>query len=353
METYTSNRVLEEEKPNEEDSGKLRILHVEDNSSDQIILRRSLEKRLKIGFILVTAENGVEGLKKVEENDFDLILLDHHLPHMTGIEFLEELRRRQLETPTIFVTGSGNEKVAVTAMKLGAQDYIIKEDVDSDHLIEAIRNLILELSLPKEVNIETAKHIISLFSISPTIKTEILTTLNSEPESNHPILELFSTLKTLAETDLLKAKPHRSVVACPSCNLLTSMLHLQCPECKSQQMIKGDALEHFSCGNVDFRSKFDKGKGALVCPKCGKEVRQIGVDYRKAGSWYRCSNDHIFPSPIFSFGCPECNEEFSLEEATLEMLQEYQITERNSQRFRLGLFETELIDVDKQLKHRD
>jgi len=187
--------------------------------------------------------------------------------------------------------------------------------------------IVLKSILPKEVNKEAARHILGLFSTSPTIELDVLMSLKSKPESRLPTPELVSTLKKLEETDLLEAKPLRSVVACPFCDSLTTIFYIRCPDCRSSQMVKGDALEHLSCGYIDFRSKFDEG-GKLVCPKCGKEVRQLGVDYRKAGSWYRCSNLHLFASPILSFRCLRCDKEFDLDEARLQMLHQYQLTEK-------------------------
>ena len=72
---------------------KLRILYVEDEPNDQLIMKHSLDKNLHIEFDLTTVSTGQEGLNEVEKKKFDLLLLDYMLPAMTGIEFLNERAR--------------------------------------------------------------------------------------------------------------------------------------------------------------------------------------------------------------------------------------------------------------------
>ncbi len=231
-------------------------------------------------------------------------------------------------------------------MKLGVRDYLVKDEIDSDHLIETIRNIIVESALPKNVDPEAAKQIVELFSASDTLRVEVHSTLETYPKSEIPHLKLVSTLRELAETDFIEAKPSRSVIVCPSCGSLTATLHLQCPDCGSVLLGKGDALEHLSCGHVDFRAAFDKG--GSTCPKCKKRLKILGVDYRKVESWYKCSNDHFFGRPILSFKCSECGEKFTLEEAMLKTLYHYGLTEEGRQRLRLGLLETAFAEKGNQ-----
>lgn len=319
---------------------KLRILYVEDNANDQLILKHSLENNLPIDFDLTIASTGKEGLNEVEKKKFDLILLDYMLPAMSGIEFLNELQKRKIQTPIIFVTSKGSEKIAVEAMKLGVIDYIVKDEISSNRLIESIREIITKSSLPDEVDMETAKQIAKLFAESSIMHIDVVETLNSEPKSQIPVEKLVSALKRMVEVGILKANPSRSVVACPSCGSLTASLRLQCPECGDGQLKKGESLEHLTCGNVDFESKFKRGEDALVCPKCEKKLKMIGVDYRRIKSWYKCSHNHFFGQPVVGFNCCFCKKDFTSEDAMLEMLQEYQLTEKGSDMLRLGLLGT-------------
>ncbi|MGD2066182.1 MAG: recombinase zinc beta ribbon domain-containing protein, partial [Candidatus Bathyarchaeota archaeon] len=91
----------------------------------------------------------------------------------------------------------------------------------------------------------------------------------------------------------------------------------------------------------DFRSKFEKD-GVLVCPKCGKKLKVIGVDYRKIENWYRCSNKHVFGQPNFKFECSKCGGRFSLEDTRIEMLHKYNLTDSGRQMLKLGVKATEI-----------
>jgi len=329
---------------------KIRILHVEDSADDQLILKRSLKARMPINYDLISVDTGTKGLNKIEKENFDLLISDYRLPDMTGIEFVKQLRKKHIKIPIILVTGKGSENIAVEAMKLGVRDYINKEEIGSKRLVEGIKEILIESSLPETVDIETAKAIIALFAKKPTIQIESTTSLTSNPESEIPAEQLASTLRNLAEIKILEEEPSRSVIACPDCGSVTSTLILECPECESTQMNKEEALEHFDCGNIDFRSKFDKGEGRLVCPKCEKKLKVIGVDYRKIENWYRCSNKHVFGQPNFKFICSKCNGRFPLEETRIDMLHNYNLTDSGHQMLKLGVKATELTEKNQDKK---
>ena len=327
---------------------KLHILYVEDNPDDQLILKHALENNMPIDFDLTVVGTGKEGLSKVETEKFDLLILDYLLPAMTGIEFLSELQKRHIRMPIIFVTSKGSEKIAVEAMKFGALDYIVKDEISSNRLIESISEIITKSSLPAEVDLETAKQISALFADSSVIQTDVVETLSFEPKSQIPSEKLVLALKKMVTAGILKAKPARSVVSCPFCGSLTVSLRLRCPECGDVQLKKGESLEHLTCGHIDFDSKFEKGEGALVCPKCEKKLKMIGVDYRRIKSWYKCSHDHFFGKPVDGFLCSSCKRDFTLEDSLLEMLQEYQLTEAGRGMLRLGLLGNGVAQKDRK-----
>jgi CheY-like chemotaxis protein/DNA-directed RNA polymerase subunit RPC12/RpoP len=316
---YDTKIVSKVEETTSQDSSDLRILYVEDDLNDQAILRRSLDKNLKIKFSLITADTGAKGLEKIKEEKPDLVLLDYRLPDMTGLDFLNEMRKGHSNRSVILITGQGNEKVAVEAMKLGAKDYVTKDATGTEQFANTIRDLVLGSALSKELNEVIAKQIVTLFSTSPALQSNVLTELNAKAGSKLTLNELVDTLKMLAKT--------RSVIACPSCNSTTLIPYLKCPECGSLQIVKEGTLEHIVCGCIDFTGKFDKGDGELVCPNCGKKLEQTGVDYKRLESWFKCANNHLFANPILSFRCPECKNEFNIDAASLKNLYWYQMAE--------------------------
>jgi PAS domain S-box-containing protein len=103
-----------------------RILLIEDNLDHQLLERKALEE-LGAGTQVIAVTTAIEGLEALGQQDFDLILADYQMPGMDGLEFLRVLNHRRITTPVVIVTGLGNERVAVAALKQGARDYIIKE----------------------------------------------------------------------------------------------------------------------------------------------------------------------------------------------------------------------------------
>ncbi len=108
----------------------IHILYVEDDMG----LARLTQKKLKrAGYIVDLAHDGAEGLEKYEAGSYDVLAVDHNLPVYDGVEIIRRLAARGALPPTIMITGTGSEKVAIQALKLGASDYIIK-DVDGGYL---------------------------------------------------------------------------------------------------------------------------------------------------------------------------------------------------------------------------
>lgn len=101
----------------------LTILIIDDEPNLPHQLARYLGKR---GYEVVTAADGDAGLAELQKNTVDLLLLDVRLPGKSGLEILEEIRQTDPDLPVIMLTAFGDVQTAVTAMKLGAFDYLIK-----------------------------------------------------------------------------------------------------------------------------------------------------------------------------------------------------------------------------------
>lgn len=318
-----------------EQSSRIRVLSIDDDPDDQLILKRALEERIGPELELVMATNPSDGLRKIEESGFDLVLVDYRLPQMTGLEFLRELRWRRLDTPAIILTGRGDERIAVEAMKLGARDYVLKDDIDSCRLVDDIAEIILQSALPEKIDPVVAKELAELFSRSSDVSVEVQQRLITHPEGGFPADRLIAELDKLEAEGIVEAQPIHTVVGCPRCPSTEAVFHIVCPDCRSVQLTKGEALEHLTCGHVDFRSSYERD-GDLVCPKCGRKMKQIGVDYRRLGSYYKCNNNHISGYPAFNFTCSQCGEEFDLESAQIKILNRYRLTKDGRRKLRLS-----------------
>jgi DNA-binding NtrC family response regulator len=104
-------------------AAKRSILVVEDEPK----LRRLVELQLADdGYDVKSAPDAESGLKLVNEGAFDLIITDLKLPKMSGLEFLQEVKRSDPQMPVVIMTAFGSVESAVDAMKAGASDYVLK-----------------------------------------------------------------------------------------------------------------------------------------------------------------------------------------------------------------------------------
>lgn len=106
------------------DSKEVRILYMEDDLGNARLLQKNLQQK---GYFVDIVSNGEEGLEMLKAGSYDILLVDYNMPGYGGLEVINILTSKGTLLPTIMVTGSGNEKVAVEAMKLGAADYIVKD----------------------------------------------------------------------------------------------------------------------------------------------------------------------------------------------------------------------------------
>jgi signal transduction histidine kinase len=103
------------------------VLLVEDNESHIELITDELVEALP-NWTIDVAPTLAEARRRIQACTYDLFMLDFRLPDGDGIEMLREIRTRQPETPVLFVTTASSAKLAVDAMKLGADDYIVKEE---------------------------------------------------------------------------------------------------------------------------------------------------------------------------------------------------------------------------------
>lgn len=115
-----------------------RILIIDDEAA----IRESLETLLSLeGYLVETATNGEEGLDQIQQNIYDLVLLDLALPGKNGLEILQVIRELQPVLPVIMITAYGKVDNIVDAMRLGAQNFVQKP-WDNDKLLADIRSAI-------------------------------------------------------------------------------------------------------------------------------------------------------------------------------------------------------------------
>ncbi|MGL5836580.1 MAG: response regulator, partial [Waterburya sp.] len=125
------------------------ILIIDDSPEDRELYRRYLLKDELYPCNILEASLGRQGLQLWHQHQPDAVLLDYRLPDLDGLEFLAQLQipHPQACLPIIMLTGQGNEAIAVQAMKAGAQDYLIKDQITVEGLRLTIDGAIAKVQL--------------------------------------------------------------------------------------------------------------------------------------------------------------------------------------------------------------
>ena len=114
------------------------ILIIEDEAAIRRVLTKILSEESDT-YNVDEAEDGLVGIEKIKNEDYDLVLCDIKMPKMDGVEVLEAIKKIKPEIPVVMISGHGDLDTAVNTMRLGAFDYISKPP-DLNRLLNTVRN---------------------------------------------------------------------------------------------------------------------------------------------------------------------------------------------------------------------
>ncbi|MEB3343224.1 response regulator [Okeania sp.] len=203
---------------------KITILLLDDSEVDRFTYIRYLKSDPHNTYRIIEVETLEEGIEMWESEKPDIALVDVNLPDGDGLEFLEEIATNypKEKLPVIVLTGMGDERVAIRAMKLGAADYLVKEDITPNLLCTcvsqvAVRSTVitqLDLKLaiirnPLVVSPETTvKEAVNLMSQERSLSHQI----KAKPEKDHVQQSRASCVLVVAEDQIVGILTERDVV---------------------------------------------------------------------------------------------------------------------------------------------
>ncbi|HNW60930.1 MAG TPA: sigma-54 dependent transcriptional regulator [bacterium] len=161
----------------------MKILLIEDEKISRVTIRDTLAKQ---GFQVMACATGREGLNALERESFEVVITDLRLPDITGLEIVKQAKARESSCTVIVITGYATVETAVTALKLGAYDYLTKP-FSPDKLLSMLAN-IQQLHTVISENIQLKKRI---------TRYEARDIIGSAPVMQ----KLIKTLRTVAATD--------------------------------------------------------------------------------------------------------------------------------------------------------
>jgi PAS domain S-box-containing protein len=154
------------------------VLMVEDLAADRELYRRALCRESICVYDLLEVESVAAALVLCQTRSIDAVLLDYLLPDGNGLDFLERLSAQTNGStpPVVMISGYGNEQTAVRAIKLGAEDYLVKSDLTTELLLATIRSAIentrlrLQLGQQEERFRASVENMLDCFGIYSAIR---------------------------------------------------------------------------------------------------------------------------------------------------------------------------------------
>lgn len=131
----------------------IRVLLIEDNADFAKLVRLYLSKHEGTAFDVDWSDNGRTGIERAvaEPERYDVILMDYFLPGMNGLEVTRTLQQKNISTPVVFLTVNKDVNLAVEVMKLGVEDYLVKEEVSTPILPKTILGVVEKRLLQREM----------------------------------------------------------------------------------------------------------------------------------------------------------------------------------------------------------
>lgn len=156
----------------------------------------------------------------------------------------------------------------------------------------------------------------------------------NDPKKNKYIFEVIREGERMG---LIKGEFVDKVHVCPECNSDFSNFRELCPKCGSSNLSSEYLIHHFVCANVGPERDYKKGN-SLVCPKCARELRHIGVDYDRPSIVFECHDcGEFFQDPNLKSFCYNCRTLSLVNDLEPQNIQEYSIS-----RFGVGMIKSSL-----------
>ena len=303
------------------------VLIIEDSPAIGMLLTEFMKK---LGYSDVktaeTGETGITVFKELVENQTPpLVFLDYNLPDSTAKSIMSQILTIKPDTKVIIETAnSKDEDIIKEVIGLGAYHYIQKPIHFND--IKEIISILEEdtifdndsTSKSSEVIDDGYKLVDRYFNTYKRVSIARLLEQSQLSKTNlSTYVEKLESSKNISKMDIIRE------LSCNSCGSLRLAQIFQCPSCKNSNFEQTKLIEHFDCGNFSEESTYDDDN---KCPKCNKQIKALGVDYRVLNNRYRCKNcNDVFQEVHTEFLCLKCSNSFMLDDGDWKESLEYKL----------------------------
>lgn len=294
-------------------SEKKDILIIEDSLSVAILLEEFL-KKLNYNLIHI-CNNGKTGIQVfselVESGKAPVVLLDYVLPDMNGNEVMDEILALRPNTKVIIETASDKaEETIKSILRAGAYEFLEKPI-----RFENIKNIMQVLEEEEKIlggpaleKADLSQHKIDVLLGSST-RISLARITEYTKMKKESVLEY---LKQLQSSGKITIEADIKEISCNICGSVKIGQTFHCSSCNSSNFKRSKLIEHYKCGNFSEEESYKNN----VCPKCRKEIKVLGVDYKIFENFYTCNDcGNKFPEPAILYLCLRCNNRFKIDDA--------------------------------------
>jgi len=289
-------------------SSQKSIVIIEDSLAVAVLIQDFLKK---LGYQNVhLCESGRTGIQVFEElaksGKLPIVILDYSLPDMNADAVMSEIFAITPDAKVIIE--SANEKTDETiknVLRYGAYEYLEKpirfENLKNTMQILEEEDKLIENKLP-QIQKQIGSLLNSAVQISLARIAEYCNITKDE------VLEHMKQLESKGKVIRLE---NIKEISCGMCSSVQIRQTFHCPACNSSNFKHCKLIEHFKCGNVSFEESYKNN----ICPKCHKEIKTIGIDYRTMENYVCNGCGKILAQSSYEYLCLRCNSKFKLDEA--------------------------------------
>lgn len=339
--------------------GKAHILIVDDEEDVCTLIQDRLNS---LGYDSDYVLNGAEALDYAEQKHPDLILLDIMMPGMDGYEVSRQLigNKGVSKIPIIMLTAHQSQGSKLKALTMGIDDYITKP-FDFDELVARMEAVLRRSKQERGASGAAASSPPRALSPDDEGRLRLLKEMESQKVSSlAPVYDLSSRsayayplaakifsvkdgselrhLEALADRQCFYREFFDKILLCPFCKNYNLNIRETCPACHSPQVKAVEMVHHYRCAYTGVEDEFKQGID-YVCPKCHKELKNIGVDYDKPGQSFFCEACKTLSNEASTEAqCRVCLQAFSVDNALRQNIYSYSITQKGREAIQEGSF---------------
>ncbi|MDQ5870247.1 MAG: hypothetical protein M3530_11055, partial [Thermoproteota archaeon] len=306
---------------------KIRVLLIDDDEFAQFNISRNIGNSIQLD----TCSSVTAASDKLKGGHYDAILCNFEPSDAHVIELFKQYSHKM---PIVAMSVSEDPKLVQLAGKTGALDYIIKNDSGLKWVSRSLHKVTSEWN--QKTRISENQKLLMAPPVRKILKEMMATTrvtqrIQSKIEYDSKIINSMKeherSLQSLINEGYVVKEPTQLKLACPNCKSINLVTNYLCQNCNSSNFTRGNVLEHNKCGHSDLETNFQEDN-RLVCPKCRKELKLIGVDYFRIVSALKCKEcRNIFTIPEITYDCNDCgNSGFSLSDGSWKQIYNYEIS---------------------------